>query len=135
MSISTAEVHPSEGRSDGRPSLASSRSRKQSSTKFAEDAKETTVELHESLDEYDLEILYEIFLKQPGKQFDAGGLREVLQNVGKIVFSDEDYNVMFMKMNTERYCHSTVRFLLYSSSHFFFFLEMGTSPGMNSSLT
>ncbi|EFA09801.1 WD repeat-containing protein on Y chromosome [Tribolium castaneum] len=72
------------------------------SEKSLDEAKESKVELHESLDEYDLEILHDIFAKQSGKGFDLPTLKEILENVGKLQLSDEDFNVIFMRMNTAR---------------------------------
>lgn len=77
-----------------------------SANEIDDENKESKVELHESLDEYDLEILHDIFTKQGKKGFDAVALRDILEGVGKIKFSDEDYNVIFMRMNTSRYIKS-----------------------------
>jgi hypothetical protein len=67
-----------------------------------DDKKDSHVELHESLDEFDIEVLYDIFSKQSGKRFNAPMLRQVLESVGKVQFSDEEFNVMFMRMNVAR---------------------------------
>ncbi|RZC00553.1 EF-hand 8 and/or WD40 domain containing protein [Asbolus verrucosus] len=88
---------------DARVSLQSSRKIKRSTlVKSIEEKKEFKLELHESLDEYEIEIMHDIFAKEKGKKFDAPGLRKLLETVGKLTFTDDEFNVMFMKMNSKR---------------------------------
>lgn len=79
------------------------KSRKSVASKKSEvEDKGSKTELHQSLDEFQLDRIHDNFQNEKGKRFNSVNLRKMLQKVARLTFPDDEFDIMFMKMNSKR---------------------------------
>ncbi|KAJ9600672.1 hypothetical protein L9F63_026190, partial [Diploptera punctata] len=73
-----------------------------SSISSPEETSNADISLQERLDEGDLEKIHEAIMKTSGEKLTFAQLKNLLRTIGGIDMNDDDFKVLFMKMDTKR---------------------------------